>query len=340
MFDKTLIGLDIGSNCIKLAEVKTVKGQRTVATYGIARHEIDLEGYWDSAKLRSLSRIISEIYKSGNFTGIKGIIGATSRNVFVTSMDFEAHWDKKMIQEEIEKQAIHILPFPPDEMRLSWSIINDDPRIKAYTGKQRIIVNALPDFVLENSRNLLEHINLDGIGLENQTISQIRSTLGQDTGNTVLVDIGSRHTTFSIIVDGVLRSSSHIQIGGDKTTQDLAQTLGSNFLVAENFKKDLSLVNLYILPKPVFDQLSIIRSELEIFINSNKKISQNPNKVVFTGGGVHIAGFLEFFKGFAVPVFIADPTRNILVDEEHRPYMQPIVNQLSTAIGLAMRGDE
>ncbi len=340
MFDKTLIGLDIGSNCIKLAEVKTIKGQRVVATYGIARHEIDLEGYWDSAKLRNLSRIITEVYKSGSFTGIKAVIGAASRNVFVTSMDFEAHWDKKMIQEEIEKQAIHILPFPPDEMRLSWSIINDDPRIKAYTGKQRVIINALPDFVMENSRNLLEHINLDGIGLENQTISQIRSTLGQDAGNTVMVDIGAKHTTFSIVVDGVLRSSSHINVGGDRISEDLATTLGSNFLVSENFKKDLALVNLYILPKAVFDQLSIIRSELELFINSNKKISQVPNKVVFTGGGVHIAGFLEFFRGFPVPIFVSDPTRNILVDEEHRPYMQPIVNQLSTAIGLAMRGED
>ena len=339
MFDKTLIGVDIGSNCIKLAEVKTIQGQRVVATYGIARHDIDLEGYWDSSKLRSLSRIINEIYKSGSFTGIKAVIGAASRHVFVTSMDFEAHWDHKMIQAEVERQAVHFLPFPPDEMRLSWSIIKDDPRIKAYTGKQRIIINALPDFVLENSRNLLEHINLDGIGIENQTMSQIRSTLGQDAGNTILVDIGARHTTFSIVVDGTLRSSSHINIGGNRITEDLSSTLGSDFLVAENFKKDLALVNLYVLPKAVFDQLAIIKSELELFIESNKKISQTPNKVVFTGGGVHIAGFLEFFRNFPIPVFVGDPTRSILVDQSHRPYMQPIVNQLSSAIGLASKGE-
>jgi type IV pilus assembly protein PilM len=339
MFDSTLIGLDIGSNSIKIAEVKNLKGQKTVTTYGIARHDIDLNGYWDSTKLRLLSRIINDVYRTGNFSGVRAMIGAASSDVFVTTMDFEAHWDKKMIQAEIEKQATHFLPFPPDEMRLSWSIINDDPRIKAYTGKQRVIINALPDFVIENSRNLLEHINLDGIGLENQTISQIRSTLGQDSGNTVLVDIGSKSTTFSIVVDGVLRSSTYIDVGGDKITDDLVKQLGVNFLTAENFKKDLSLVNLYVLPKPVFDKLTIIKSELELFIESNKKIAQTPNKVIFTGGGVHIGGFLEFFSNFAFPHFVADPTRNILVDTEHRAYIQPILNQLATAIGLAMRDD-
>lgn len=340
MFDSTLIGLDIGSNSIKMVEVKTSKGQKTVSTYGVARHEVDLNGYWDSTKLRLLSRIINEVYRSGSFSGVRAMIGAASSNVFVTTLDFEAHWTKKEIQVEIERQAVHFLPFPPDEMRLSWSIINDDPRIKAYTGKQRVIINALPDFVLENSRNLLEHINLDGLGLENATISQIRSTLGQDSGNTVLVDIGANSTTFSIVVDGVLRSSSHIPVGGDKITEDFAHDLGVNFLTAENFKKDLSLVNLYVLPKPILSQLSIIRSELEMFVESNKKIAQTPNKIIFTGGGVHVAGFLSFFANFPFPYFVADPTRNVLVDPEHRPYIQPIINQLATAVGLAIRDDK
>ena len=340
MFDKTLIGLDIGTNSIKMVEVKVVKSQKIITTYGVARHDTNLDGYWDSTKLRTLSRIINEIYRTGNFTGIRTMIGAISKDVFVTTMDFEAHWDKKTIQNEIEKQAPHFLPFPADEMRMSWSIIDDDPRIKAYTGKQRVIINALPDFVLENSRNLLEHVNLDGIGLENQSISQVRSTLGQDIGNTVLVDIGAMHSTFSIVVDGILRSSSHVGVGGNKITNDLKQNIGIDFLVAENFKKDLSLVNLYVLPKPIFDTLAIIKSELELFIESNKKIAQNPNKVIFTGGGSHIAGFFEFFRSFPFPVFFADPTRNALVDKDHKPYIQPIVNQLSTAIGLAMYDEE
>jgi type IV pilus assembly protein PilM len=340
MFDKTLIGLDIGTNSIKMAEVKVIKGQKTITTYGLARHEVNLQGYWDSAKLRTLSRIINDISKTGNFTGVRAMIGAASKDVFVTTMDFEAHWDKKTIQGEIEKQAALFLPFPPDEMRMSWSIIDDDPRIKAYTGKQRVIINALPDFVLENSRNLLEHLNLDGIGLENQSISQVRSTLGDDSGNTVLVDIGASHTTFSIIVDGILRSSYHIDTGGDKISNDIKKDLGIDFLVAENFKKDLNLVNLYILPKAIFDQLSIIKSELDSFIESNKKIAQNPNKIIFTGGSCMVAGFLDFFKNSPYPIFVSDPTRNVIIDPGHKAYIQPIVNQLSTAIGLAMREDK
>jgi type IV pilus assembly protein PilM len=335
--DKTLIGIDIGSNAIKMVEIEHKKDRKELVTYGVARHDIDLDGYWDATKLRQLSRIIGDIIKSGKFTGIRTMIGAMSKHVFVTTMDFEASWDKKTIQQEIEKQSKYFLPYPPDEMRLSWSVIKDDPRIISYTGKQRVIINALPDFVLENNRNLLEHINLDGVGLENQIISQSRAALSGDLGNTILMDIGADQFTLSIIVDGVLRSTNFVETGGNKITTDISDSLGVDFIIAENFKKDLGLINLMTLPKPLFDNLSIIKSELSNFIEINRKISQTPNKVVFTGGGIHLAGFTEFFKNFPIPVFMADPTKGVFIDSDYRPYITPIANQLSTAIGLASK---
>jgi cell division ATPase FtsA len=209
----------------------------------------------------------------------------------------------------------------------------------SYTGKQRVIINALPDFVIENSKNLLEHVNLDGAALENQTISQIRAALTPDSGNTVLVDVGGQHTTFSIIVDGVLRSSSHIPAGTDKITSDLGLALGLDDQTAEFFKKDLNLVNLFHLPKQIVENLAVLKSELMTFVELNKKISQDPQKVIITGGGVYTPGFIEYFRDFPIPVYLANCFRQIQVPEIYRPYITPIANQLSTAIGLACRSD-
>ena len=243
--DKVQIGLDIGSDSIKMVEARNEKGRFELLTYGTAKHNLDLEGYWDSTKLRQLSRIIEDIMESGDFGGVKTIMSVQSKDVYVTTMDFDLGWDKKRIQTEIEKQAPYFLPYPPDEMRLSWSLIDNDPRITSYVGKQRAIINALPDFVIENSKNLLEHVNLDGAALENQTISQIRSILSDDHGNTVLVDMGAKQTNFSIVVDGVLRSSSHIPVGSEKITKDFSESLGIDLTVAEYLKKDIGLVNLF-----------------------------------------------------------------------------------------------
>ncbi len=336
---KRVIGLDVGSDSIKMVETVYRGEKPEITTYGVANHNLPLSGYWDSSRLRQMSTIIEDILDSGEFKAIKTVMSVQSKEVYVTTMDFEEGWSKGRIQAEIDRQAPYFLHYPPDEMRLSWSLVKNDPRIVKYTGKQRVIINALPDFVIENSKNLLEHVNLEGSALENQTISQIRSCLNPDQGNTVLMDVGGKVTTFSIVVDGILRSSSHIPIGADKITQDLAMAMGLDNASAEYFKKDLSLVNLYHLPKQLIDNFSILKSELHTFVDLNKKVSQNPHKVVVTGGGVYVAGFAEFFRDFEIPVYVANVFRSINVPPKLNPFVSPISNQLSTAIGLALRSD-
>jgi type IV pilus assembly protein PilM len=337
--DKNIIGLDIGTESIKLVEITHTEGKNELLTYGIAKHDIELDGYWDSNRLRKLSIIIEDILETGNFKGVKTVMSIQSKDVYVTTMDFEEGWDKKLIQTEIDKQAPYFLPYPPDEMRLSWNLINDDERVVAYTGKQRVIINALPDFVIENSKNLLEHLNLDGAALENQTRSQIRSVLAPDTGNTVLVDIGDKFTTLSIVIEGVLRSSMHVNFGAQKIVQDLSLALGIDEESANNFKKDLGLVNLYQLPPQLLDTLTTLKNEITTFVDLNKKIAQNPDKIILTGGAAHTPGLYEYFREYEVPVFMGNSIRNVAIAPALLPYVGPISNQLSTAIGLALRDD-
>lgn len=338
MFHNTnVIGLDIGSDSIKMVEIAHENNHLRLVTYGIAAHNLVLDGYWDNSLLRQLAIMIEDIMKSGDFTGYKTVMSVRSKDVYVSTMDFEVSWDKQRIEEEISQQAPYFLPYPPEEMRISWNLIANDPEIERYTGKKRVIINALPDFVVTNSKNLFEHVNLDGVVLENQTISQIRSTLYNDRGNTILVDYGSRHTTFSIIVDGVLRSSSHFEAGSEKITQDLAEALGLDRETANNFKHDIGLVNLYELPKQIAENFAAIKSELRTFIDLNSRAAQKPHKVVFTGGGVYTPGFIEYFKDLPVPTFLGNCVLNVYIPPHLMPHIMPLSNQLSTAIGLASR---
>lgn len=337
--DAILIGLDIGSESIKMVECVRRKNQTALQTYGLAQHQIDLSGYWDATRLRQVSIVIDEIMKSGNFKGIKTVVGVQSKDVFVSILDFEAGWSDALIQKEIDRQAPYFLPHPPDEMRVSWRKLEEDPRIHEYTGKQRVLVNALPDFVIENSKNLLEHINLDGVALENQTISQIRAALSPDQGNTVLVDIGGNYTTFSLIVDGILRSSTYVNIGLDNLTASLEKALGVKPAVAESFRRDLGLINLYELPDEISQAYTTLKSELDSFVELKRRASQKPDKVILTGGGVNSVGLLEYFAKYPIPVYKANNLRTLKVPPYLQPYVYPLANQLSTAIGLSLRED-
>lgn len=334
--DNILIGLDIGTASIKMVEIKHDKNGPILQTFGLANHNINLNGYWDSVKLRQLSIIIEELMSANSFTGVRTVLSVMSQHVYVTTMDFDVKWSKDKIQGEIERQAPYFLPYPADEMRLSWRPIPLDEETAEITGKQRVSIKAIPDFIFENSKNLLEHVNLDGIVLEIQTESQIRSILHEDLGKTVLVDIGSNQTSFSIVIDGILRSTSHIPVGVKQITKDLGENLGIDETTAENFKRDLHLINLLQLPKPINDFYKILRTELTSFVDINKKIGQCPDKIVFTGGGVLTAGLFEYFDNFEVPCLFANSLKNVIVPTEFQEIITPISNQFSTAIGMAL----
>ena len=327
-----IIGLDIGYESVKMVEVSH-DARPKLSTFGIAKHELDLDGYWDGKTLRQLSKVIHKVLNNGNFEGVKTVMSVRSKDVYVTTMDFPADYKKSQIQKEINSQAKYILPYAPNEMRLSWSFVEK----LTEEGKRRVVINALPEFVIQNSKNLLEHTNLDGLALENQTLSQVRSLVAGSQDDMILVDIGSSHTVFSIVVDGALRSTTYMDIGSDKVSEEIANHLAVEKEIGEYFKRDLSYVNLEEIPRHLLDYIEIIKHELDTYINLNKRIGQNPTKIVATGGGVYTAGMLSALKSYGLPVEIGNPIFGLSIAEDMVPFISPALSQLSTSIGLAKR---
>jgi type IV pilus assembly protein PilM len=337
--DKRLLGLDIGSNTLKLVEIKHANSKKELVTYAVAEHDINLDGYWDTTKIQQFSEIINSIKKNTNFSTLKTVVALQSKHVFVTTMDFELGWNKKMIQEEINRQSKFFLPYPPDEMSLSWNLIPSNTRISSLTGKQRVVINALPNFVIENITNLLNRCNLEGVALENQTISLTRSLLKDPKKGTIIVDLGSDSTTYSIVIENVLRNSFTSTVGLKRLDEAFQSSLGISLQTAETFKKDLGLVNLFELPKELTDHLLLIKSELKNFYDQNIKIAQIPDQIILTGGGVNTPGIKEVMKDFPIPIFFGEITVDLVMDENKKQAFAPLASTLASAVGLALRED-
>jgi type IV pilus assembly protein PilM len=332
-----IIGLDIGSDSVKMAELSHLPTGMHLNTFGITRHSLNLDKYWNSKTLRGLATIIEDIIKKSDFTGIKTVISVKNKDVYVTTLDFDIAMDNKGIEKEIKAQAHNFLPLPPDEMRLSWSVVQSN----GQNGKKKVIINALPESVIENTKNLLEHINLDGVALENQTLSQVRALVdpaSQET--TILMDIGGTHAIFSTIVSSSLRAASLVDTGTNKISNMLGLSLGVESDIGELFKRDLTLVDLKTLPIQIESYLTILRSELEHFIEQNIRAGQPPTQIIITGGGSYTPGLLNYLTAtISLPIIIGDPLAGLKIDKEILPFISPVVNQLSTAIGLAKRNE-
>ena len=349
--EKISIGLDIGSSNLKMVEIKRSHAKpnnnQSIAegsyntyellTYGLYKHNINIDSYWDEGKVNNFAEIVLNIYKSAGFTGSEVTVALPAKYIYVGTMDFEISWDKQMIQAEIVRQSKFFLPYPPDEMRLSWNIINADTSVSSLTGKQRVVINAVPKFVIENITNLLARCQLQGVALENQTISLSRSLLGETKLSTIIVDLGSNSTNLSIIIDGSLRSTFNSMSGTNRLDTILSGSLGIPVEIAKSFKEDLGMVNLYELPKEFEDHIAIVKKDLKAFIDQNIKIAQIPEQIIITGGGVYTAGILSKLQDLGVHVYEGKISSNLKFDEYKLKSFSPLKHLLTTAVGLGMK---
>ena len=330
-----IIGLDIGTHSIKIVEIDHRRNGQFLTTFAITNHSVDLDGYWDSKTLRNIAGLIDELMNKSNFVGIKTVMSVRSKDVYVTTMDFEASLSEQQIREEINRQAQFFLPLPPEQMRLSYDLVSTP----TLAGKKRIIINATPDYVIENGRNLLEHLNLDGEAIENATLSHIRACLDAKPTTTILIDVGGHHTVISAVVNNNLRNSTFIPSGTQTIAKAISELLGAPIDVGEEFMRDLNLVDLAHLPKPFLEYLEILRDEVSTFIQLNKQIGQLCERIIVTGGGANTPGILEFFATIGIPIMMANPLSTVVLNESIIPFISPVQNQLAVAIGLAKRSD-
>lgn len=177
---------------------------------------------------------------------------------------------------------------------------------------------------------------------EIEIFSSIRVSVDQGVHTDMIIDMGARSTKLYIVERGVLRSSHIINKGSQDITLALAKTLSIPVTEAENMKRLYGLKG-----GPEYKELTeIITVNLDyIFYEANatllafqRKYAKNVGKVILTGGGVLLKGFIDLAKiSFQTEVNYADPfgkleTPAFLAEEFARAGPE-----FSVAIGAAVR---
>src|SRR6185369_13114289 len=149
-------------------------------------------------------------------------------------------------------EAKKYVPLPLQEVALSWSVIDDkksksakeaEAGLKPHGDPQRVkvLLTAVPTVVVNNYLKVFQLAGLEAEALEIEALALIRSLVGEDLNNNLLIDIGAKSTSINLVDSGYLRLSKNLNIGGDTITTSLAQSLSVNFNRAEQFKKDFGL---------------------------------------------------------------------------------------------------
>ncbi|MCB1195399.1 cell division protein FtsA [bacterium] len=373
-----LVGLDVGTT--KICAVVAERDEKDVRILGI--------GYAPSQGLRkgmviNVEKTVEAIRKSiamaeektdvdiyTVFAGIAGghIQSITSRGVVpisgshgeITEDDIKKVVNAaKAISLPMEREIIHTIP--------QEFIVDGQGGILDPRGMSGIRLEALVNVItaaISSAQNIIKSINkadVEVVGIVLQPIASSIATLTKEEreSGVVLIDIGGGTTDFALFVEGSLRHSGVLAIGGDHVTNDIKMrfNIPTNRAEEAKIKFGCALMNIvdeneeFILPGTFgYPARSMLRKELSFVIESRMreileivkseiektgKAHQIGAGLVMTGGASLMQGALEMAQEiFHVPVRLGIPQNVAGLLEE---YKSPIY---STGIGLVMYGTD
>lgn len=210
---------------------------------------------------------------------------------------------------------------------------------------QEVFLTAAPRESVARYTAVFERLGIPLAALEVESFPLARSLLRGESRPVLLVDLGDRTTSFSVVDEGTLRINQATDVGGEALTDAIARKLSLQKEDAEQKKRaegitgadTLSLVAAAV--KPVLTEI-ITRGETVRRLYERKR-GRPLGKVVLIGGGAHLPGLAPFWSRVTgLPAELGNPWRGIEVPAALTGRLATLGPAFAVAVGLALRGFE
>ncbi len=341
------LGVDIGTNSIKIAEVVPQGETFRLKNYGMLESFGYLERSNEAIQTSTLK--LSEDNAAGylklllsraRINGREAVASIPSFIAFSTLLEVPPMSDHE-ISKFMELQGKQYIPLPLSQVAFEWQKVGERKEENGSV-KYQIFVVSVPNEQLEKYQKIFSVAGLKLAAVEIEGTSLAR-TLTSGTPNPVLiVDIGSRSTSFSVAANGFLKLSSQTDFSGGSLTQTIAQGLSISQRRAEDLKRQRGLLGfggteeLSTLIQPILD---VIISEAKRAIeNYEANYQEKIGRVLLAGGGATMAGLPEYWaKQTGLPVEKANPFGRVTLPPALDPIGGELGSLLAVAIGLATK---
>jgi type IV pilus assembly protein PilM len=340
---QNVVGLDIGTNSVKLVELDRTKNTFRLKNIGIAKLPRDtiVNGTIIHAEL--LEQTIKTLFTEYKIKNKNVAISISGHPVIIKKITTDL-----MPEDELENtlpfEAEQYIPFSLDEVNLDFQILGpcEDKENKMnvmLVAAKRAMINDYVS-VLQSAGLKAVIVDIDVFALENMFISNYSP---EQNITVALVDMGASVTNINIVKNGVSQFTRDIFMGGNQITEEIQRQLSINYEDAEALKcgEQIAGINQELLKEIIERASSTITNEiqrsLDFYISSTYgEISQ----VYLSGGGSRTSGFREIFtKRVTVPLEYTNPFHAITYDETmfDAEYIKDLSPFAAIGVGLALR---
>jgi len=335
--DKPIIGLEISTTDIKVMSVDPKKW--LVLGYGSLdldplRIKESLEG--DSDYLTTAIQKLLKEHVVGELQSDHVVIGVPTAKSYARTFSIPSSAVNN-IKDAVEVEVDQYIPLPSSTLYIDHEIIEKDK--KSVT----VLMSAITKSVVDKATAAVAAAGLETVMVEPSINAVGRMMTATEEGNlpSVIVDIGVAQTDIAVIIDGTVRVTSSIALGGNTFTIEIAKRLGLSLQNAHQLKVLNGLnagtrqAKITSSLKPTLDKIisetqKVIRYYNER-LNKNRKLEQ----ILIVGSGSNLPGIGEYFtNSLVMPVRVASPWQKLDFGELTTPAKQ-YRSRYITVAGLA-----
>jgi len=341
-----IMGLDIGSNTVKLVEIDRSKKGFSLEYVGLAPLPDGAIVDKSIKKPDLVGQAIGALHKNSKSRTKQVGTSLAGKAVIIKQVTMTSMSDSQL-EKQIQMEAEPYIPFDIKDVNLDFFIMGDRPEKEG--AMEVVLVAAKKDYMAEyvdlvTSLNLVPVVvDVDPFALEVMyefCYPNVQEEI------VALVNVGASTINVNILKSGASQYTRDLPLGGDSITREIMRFFDVDFERAENIKRGSQLENVN--PRNL---RKIFQRSVDYFVSELQKIldffstnvSYDPIQKIFLSGGAAATYGLSSTMGaeLNIPVEIIDPFRSLRVDEKvfDMDYLNSVGPAMAVAVGLALRDE-
>ena len=333
---RSIVGLDIGSNCIKAVEITQDKYDYIITAYG----QVDLPG--EQARQDALS----DLFRTGGFRTKRVATAVSGKSVIFRFVNMVNMSDDNLTN-AIRFEADKYIPFDIDEVVIDTQKLMTSHNDDGAEDEMKVLLVAAKNTLLEDQAEMLMDLGLQpvSIGVDSFAVANayelnemVSPGLQEGDHTVALIDIGSAKSSINILRNGITHFAREVPMGGMDLTNAITRRFGLEFYEAESLKRDP-----HDQEHEVQDAVAHVLEDLGNEINLSFDFFENQfdgevQDVLLSGGSV-LLPFLEegLEKIFEKRTRVWNPIEGLKVKSDNVDIdaLNQFAPQLAVAVGLA-----
>lgn len=340
---KKVLGLDIGSSSIKLAELTLTKNGATIDNFALVQSPQSALNSGEITDPILVAEAIKSSFKENGFKNKQVCVGLSGTAVIVKKISMPNAGGKD-IMEQVRYEAAQYLPFDINQVTLDFhrlNLVTNSPE-----NMDLLIVAAQNEFIL----NYMQSVQLAGLKCSILDVNSLalanifELNYGHTDEPVAVFNFGSSLTNFLVMLQGEVIFSRDIPVGGFHFTNEISKNMGVTFEEAESLK--ISQGQSHEVPEDTrtFMNMALeyvteeIRNSIDFYSASSNGL--NITKAYYTGGASLTSGLVDHLnEALKIPFEAFDPYIRVHTGNKrlNPSYLQQVAPFVSVVLGLALR---